>query len=56
MAKDKPVSQFISRYLARLVNKKLKKDCVKDSKGNPLKIGHVTVNNILNKFIGEQKK
>ena len=56
MAKDKPDSQFSSRYLARLFNKKLKKDHVKDSKGNPLKIGHITVNKILNKFIGKPRK
>ena len=56
MAKDKPVSEFSSRYLARLVNKKLKNDRVKDSKGNPLKIGHVSINNILNKFIWKPRK
>ena len=30
MAKDQPISQFSSRHMARLLNKKLKKDSVKD--------------------------
>ena len=54
-AKNRPVSECSSRIMARIINKKLKKDKIKDSDGNQLTIGYRTVNNILNKFIGKPR-
>ena len=55
-AKNRPVSECSSRIMARIINKKLKKDKIKDSDGNQLTIGYRTVNNILNKFIGKPQQ
>ena len=56
ISKDKPVSECSSRNMSRIINKKLKEDHVKDSKGVQLKIGYRTVNNLLNKFISRPRK
>ena len=41
--------------MTRIINKKLKKDHIKDSMGNQLTIGYRTINNILNKFISKPR-
>ena len=42
--------------MARILNRELKREKIKDSKERQLTIGYRTVNNILNKFIGKPKK
>ena len=42
--------------MARVLNKKLKKEKITDSKNKRLTIGYRTINKILNKFIGEPRK
>ena len=42
--------------MAKVLNYKLKKDRVKNTKGKQLKIGYRTVNKILNKFVGKPRK
>ena len=55
-ASNRPVSECSSRNMARILNRELKREKIKDSKERQLTIGYRTVNNILNKFIGKPKK
>ena len=56
IASNRPVSECSSRNMARVLNKKLKKEKITDSKKRQLTIGYRTINKILNKFIGEPRK
>ena len=48
--KNKLVSECSSRSMARILNKKIEKDHIKDSKGQQMTISYRTVNKILNKY------
>ena len=56
VAQNRPVSECSSRIMARIINKKFKKDKIKDYEGRQLTIRYRTINNILNKFVGKPKK
>ena len=55
-AQNRPVSECSSRMMTRILNKKLKKDKIKDNQGSQLTVSYRTINNILNKFIGKPRK
>ena len=55
VAENRLVSECSSRNMARVINKKLKKDHIKDSNGSQLTIGYRTINKILNKFISKPR-
>ena len=56
LAQNQPTSEYSLRKLTRILNKDLEKDKVLDNKKEQMKISHMTVNRILNKFLEKPRK